>query len=342
MILVGTKQVSGTRSVPPRGLPFRGEKGFPMGQAALVDRCADLDAPENNPCLLYLATLGSGSRPTMLSSLRRVSVRFFAGVPPGAVPWCELRHAHMHAIRSWLAEQYAPATANRILCALRGILKHAFRLGLMGDLDYRRAIDVPRVRGFRLPAGRALSAGELRALFVECNRHTLLGIRNAAALAILYGCGLRRDELVGLGLEGWQAELGAIRVHGKGNKERLVYPPPGARMALARWLESRGLEPGPLFLPTKNRGRELVFKRMSHSALLKSLNVIAHRAGVPPFTPHDVRRTFVGDMLDAGADLATVQALAGHANPTTTARYDRRGERTKAEAAELLFVPFEA
>ncbi|MGW5265138.1 tyrosine-type recombinase/integrase [Microbispora sp. NPDC004025] len=63
------------------------------------------------------------------------------------------------------------------------------------------------------------------------------------------------------------------------------------------------------------------------------------QAAVARRTPHDFRRTFVGELLDAGVDLATTQALVGHASPATTARYDRRPERRRQEATDKLTLP---
>jgi integrase len=102
----------------------------------------------------------------------------------------------------------------------------------------------------------------------------------------------------------------------------------------------RGLGPGPLFCPI-NKGGKLTLRSMGIQAVFERFQLRARQAGLGArFSPHDGRRTWVGNLLDLGADIATVQQLAGHSSVATTARYDRRGERTKRQAAGLLHFPW--
>ena len=292
-----------------------------------------------NPAIVYLASLSEGSRTTMTIALRTIVRMVNPSADPLSFPWSSLTYAHAAAIRSRLAESYAPATANKVLSALRGVIKMSFRLGLIDADTMARVTAVEHVRGAREPKGRSISAGELRALFGVCDPKQAVGARDAALLGLLYAGGLRRAEVVGLYLEHLDVNTGAVRVLGKGNKERVIYVSNGALDAVKAWVGHRGDEPGPLLQAVRKGGR-MLGRRLSDEAVAERLAWLAERAGVADFSPHDMRRTFVGDLLDAGADIATVQQMAGHASPTTTSRYDRRGERAKQRAAGLLHVPF--
>jgi site-specific recombinase XerD len=256
--------------------------------------------------------------------------------------WQDLRYQHTQAIRAALADKYAPASANKILAALRGVLRECWRLCLMSAEDYHRAADLQAVQGERLPAGRALSAGELRAVFAACAADaSAAGARDSALLAVLYGGGLRRSEATSLDLGDYQPETGELRARtGKGEKQRLVYLNGGGKEALAAWLAHRGPVPGPLFFPVDRRGH-IEPRRMSAQVCRWMLRKRAKAAGIAHLpSPHDLRRTFIGDLLDAGADISIVQRLAGHAKVGTTQRYDRRPEAAKRAAAALLHIPF--
>ena len=296
----------------------------------------------DNPVAVYLAGLSTGSRRTMLGALNTM-----AGLATGrradarSFPWHELRHQHTAAIRSRLAEQYSPSTANKMLAAMRGVLKAAWRLGLMDGETYHRAIAVPSVKGCALPKGRSLTAGELRALFDACRADkSAAGRRDAALLAVCYGAGLRRSEAAGLDVADYAADTGAMTIRGaKGGKDRIAYVAAGGRQALDDWLAVRGHAEGPLFLRVR-KGGTIEANGISAQAIYGIMRKRARQAGIEGFSPHDLRRTFVSDLLDNGADVSMVQQLAGHSQVTTTQRYDRRPERAKAKAAELLHVPY--
>ena len=293
-----------------------------------------------NPAAVYLAGLAPSSRDTMRRALD-VIARIVGGDAADflAVPWARLRFQHTAAIRSELARRYSHTTANRMLSALRGVLKAAWKLGQISAEDFQTAAGVDRVMGETVPAGRSVPSGELAALLNTC-RQDVAGIRDAAIIAVLYAGGLRRAELAALDLASYEraAEGGRLLVHGKRNKQRYVPLVDGATRALADWLAVRGDMAGPLFCVVGNRNRG---GRMTTQAVYAMLKARATAAGIPAMSPHDLRRTFVGDLLDAGADIVTVQKLAGHSSVETTARYDRRDEKAKAAAVARLHVPYQ-
>jgi site-specific recombinase XerD len=294
-----------------------------------------------NPALAYLASLSTTGRRTMRLRLEQVAQLLIGSKDLKMVPWVELRFEHVTALRSKLEElNLSPASINATLYAVRGVAKAAWNLGLMNAEDYGRIRNVAPLRGSRLPAGRSLASGELKALLDACSQDpSVAGVRDAALIAVLYVGGMRRAEIAVLEVSSYDAASGAVRVRGKGNKERLIYIAGGATEAMEDWLLSRGTEPGPLFQPIRKDG-SIQARHMTDQAIYNVLRKRAVQAGVLHFSPHDLRRTFVGDLLERGVDIVTVQHLAGHANVSTTARYDRRGEAVKAKAASTLHVPY--
>jgi len=307
----------------------------------------------HDPARVYLASLRPSGRRSMATRLRTVAA--LLGAPaPEFMRWEALRFAHVAALVAHAAAPakpvdgsepglgLSPASVNATLAALRGVATAAWNLGLLGVEDLARIKAVKPVRGESVPAGRSVATGELRALVDACAADAgLAGPRDAALIALLYVGGLRRAELAALQLGDYDPETAALTVRaGKGHKGRTVPVEAGAAAALAAWLALRGPRPGALFRRV-NKHNQLWGDGLSAQAVYAILRKRAAEAGLSkPVSPHDLRRTFVGDLLDAGADIATVQRLAGHANVTTTSRYDRRGERAKRQAVDKLHFPY--
>jgi integrase len=297
--------------------------------------------PAHNAVAVYLRSLSTGSRATMTSALRACVAVFGADTDIFAFPWHELRYSHTSAVRSALAERYAPAQANKVLSALKGVLKAAWRLEQISDADYLRAIDVANVKGSSAPVGRAVETDEIGALLQVCAADpSPAGLRDAAILAVGFGCGLRRGEIAGLDRSDWKAKDRELVVRkAKGNKARVVHLNLDVAGTLKAWLRVRGAGDGALFQPVTRGGRIQRDKRMSAAAVGEAVGRRAVEAGLEPVRAHDLRRSHISSLLDAGVDLATVQAMAGHASPTTTSRYDRRPVRAQKQAAERLVWP---
>ncbi len=312
------------------------------------DRLATGPEPLTDAVYAYVDGLSPASQEAVWKRLRTVA-RLFDIPDPATFPWHHLRAAQVARIRQRLMQPYgpahkraSPATVNLTLAVLRGIAREARNANAMTSEEYRRICEVKADKGERLPRGRAIPTGELTALVRACAHDTSpAGVRDAAMLAALYTGGLRRSEMAGLALDDYTPAPPTLRIlHGKNDKQRAVPIPASAAAALDRWLALRGREPGALFVPIDQAGRIAEDgKGMSAHAIYKMLTKRARQAGVPPLTPHDMRRTFVGDLLTAGNDISAVQRMAGHASVTTTQRYDRRGEEVMRRAADTLHFP---
>ncbi len=210
-------------------------------------------------------------------------------------------------------------------------------LNLMDVESFQHIRAVRNLRGSRLPRGRTLPGEEIRQLFEVCDAdRSCLGPRDAALLSVILGCGLRRSEAVGLDLSDIVTHERALRVLGKGNKERLVYLPYATWQRLQEWIDQvRGDTPGPLFTRIR-RFDTLTNHRLTDQAVYHILQVRQRQAGVAQCAPHDLRRTFATAMLENGEDLITVKDAMGHASITTTQLYDRRGEARLRAARDRL------
>jgi integrase len=308
----------------------------------------------SHPVQAYLNALAPSSRRPQLSALDWIARRSTQVFTAESMPWQHLRRPHVLKIRGLLEEHYQPATANRMLSALRGVLRECWHAQLMTTEEYQAAISVPAVRGESERRGRDLSPAELRGLFDACSRAPREGSghdsaarrrRDAAFLALAYGCGLRRSEAVAVDVADLDLVGRELRVRrGKGKKPRQVTLPPSTLPALQDWLAVRGSEPGPLFCAVLKSGRLVRagagLARLSAAAPWRICRERGRKGQIQAPAPHDLRRTWIGDLLDLGVDLATVQKMAGHASASTTAGYDRRDRGVQRRAAVLLQVPY--
>lgn len=295
-----------------------------------------------HPVTLYLSSLRSEhSRRTMREALE-VCAFLLTGQEQDiyTVPWHALRVAHTTALASRLAERYAPSTARQRIAALRGVLKACWRLDLIDERDYRRAIDIDPVRGETAESGRALESAEIAALLAACRADTsITGIRDEAIIALLYNAGLRRSELVALTWDDYVEQEQRVTIRqGKGRKARTVYVSKDTARALNNWRKASAVQRGAMFRAI-SKAKRVLERPLSDQAIWYILDRRAAQAGLPPVRPHDMRRTTISTLLDRGVDLATVQRIAGHASPLTTARYDRRDERAKQVAGAQLTLP---
>jgi integrase/recombinase XerC len=210
----------------------------------------------------------------------------------------------------------------RKLSAVKGFFRYLIREEVLKK-DPSLSITTPKKEK---PLPTYLPVDDMFRLLDAPAKDTAAGLRDCALLEVLYSCGLRVSELVGLNWEDIDPTLEVVRVRGKGNKERIVPIGKKALEALQRYREHRQelvrrkhggtvSEKGVVFL--NGRGG-----RLTTRSVARLVGKYVKQSGTPvKASPHSLRHSFATHLLEAGADLRAIQELLGHASLSTTQRY---------------------
>jgi len=236
-----------------------------------------------------------------------------------------LSHASREDLLHFLALQLragrSPRSLSRYLSGFRQFYRWLLRDGRISE-DPTALIESPKL-GRGLP--KALSEQQVTGLLEAPEVSTPLGLRDRTMLELMYACGLRVSELVGLELANVNLNQGVVRITGKGGKERLV---PLGEEAIS-WLQRYLREARPELMGgvESRHGSPLVFvtarkSGMTRQAFWYAIRKHAQAAGIrQQVSPHMLRHSFATHLLNHGADLRVVQLLLGHSDLSTTQIY---------------------
>jgi integrase/recombinase XerD len=220
----------------------------------------------------------------------------------------------------------SPATINRKTACLRSFYRHLRREELI-EADPTAALSPP-TKSRKLP--RVLTYAEVKRLLESVGEGDPIALRDRALLEVMYGCGLRASEAVGLDVNEVDLRRGFVRPHGKGNKERIVPLGRQAAAAVTRYLRSGR----PELIGSRAQSRLFVNFRggpLTRQGLYKIIQRHAKEVGLEGrMSPHTLRHSFATHLLSGGCDLRSVQEMLGHADVATTQLYTHlSGERIK-------------
>ncbi|NLM26100.1 MAG: tyrosine recombinase XerC [Firmicutes bacterium] len=230
--------------------------------------------------------------------------------------------ADQHVIRAYLSslyhKGYERSSISRHLSAIRGLYKYLLRFDLI-ERDPSQLIKLPK-KGKFLP--ETLTVDEMELFLSGFDLNAPLDLRNKAIFELLYSTGIRLTELVNLDVEDIQSSFDFIRVFGKGRKERIVPVGEYALKAIDDYLTKarpKLAKAGQTALFVNNKGTRLTQRGVQY-LVRRQIEKVSLKKDI---SPHTLRHSFATHLLDAGADLRTVQELLGHASLSSTQIYTK-------------------
>jgi integrase/recombinase XerC len=271
--------------------------------------------------LLVERNLSPHTRDGYLTDLKQfgafLETAAMTGMDKGGIPLDPL------VIRSFLAslyrQKYRKVSISRKVAALRSFYRYLLREGVVA-VNPAELVQQPRCEKY-IPV--VLSVDEITALLAVKFAEDAAGRRDRAMIELFYSAGIRLSELTGLNL--WDVHLreGLVKVRGKGRKERIVPIGGPAREAVEAYLEKRTS----LGKERTEEGRQALFLStrgmpMNPRGVARVLERVVRQSGIGrKISPHALRHTFATHLLDAGADLRSIQEMLGHRSLSTTQKY---------------------
>ncbi len=280
----------------------------------------------------YLKSEKNVSRHTLRAYAGDLSqfITFLAHHKARAINISDVSGANLNDFRSWMSRQTINGRANasraRTLSGLKNFLSWMDKQGIAHNAAIKsvRTPKMPRKLPRPLPESQTFNI-----LTQSGDGGDWVDLRNRALFTLLYGCGLRIDEALGLDIVDLPRD-GFLRVVGKGRKERQVPVLPMVITAIDLYRAAcpyAETSTRPLFVGEKNG------KRLHQGVAQKTMRDLRRLLGLPETaTPHALRHSFASHLLQNGANLREIQELLGHASLSTTQRY------TDVNAAEMLAI----
>jgi site-specific recombinase XerD len=242
---------------------------------------------------------------------------------------CDIAKLDNEMVRQWRinlnrlkddrGQELSKTTQNYHLIALRSLLKYLAKRDI-------KALDSAKIELAKVarPQVTFLDGAEVERLVSAINTANPVGLRDRAVIELLFSGGLRVSELVGLNIDHINLERREFMVRGKGQKDRPVFISDQAADWIGRYLATRKDAFKPLFIhySGSQSADDDMYTRLTVRSVQRLVKRYALAAGITKdVTPHTLRHSFATDLLQAGADLRSVQGLLGHANISTTQIY---------------------
>jgi integrase/recombinase XerD len=297
-----------------------------------------MNSKDISPVQCYLMTLAPSGQRSMKSQLTQVA-RLLGQNNIDDVQWHKLEYQELIFVRSRLKSlNKSTNTINTSMAALRGVVRCAFKMGLLNAEQMERICQLENVRGDDKKSGIALSLDESRRLVESAAAvRGPQGIRDSALLMLMVSTGLRRSEVASLNLDCFDFDRDQITIKGKGGKLRHIDISGVTLSLLIKWRsEIVGKGGHPFFTKVLKEG--VTEKRITSNTVYRLVKNYGKSIGVRDLRPHDLRRTYISLLLEQGTDLSLVSRTVGHASVTTTTRYDKRHVSAQTRASRKLIT----